>query len=62
MLRCLNSDCAVERCSTLTLLPTEVAPVTQALAIGTQVLGRQQLQQSTKHLMVPLGKNLCSLP
>lgn len=62
MLPCFdNSEVAVCRCSPLTLLPTRKLPLTQALAAGRQVLGRQQLQQEMKHLMVPPGKNVPNL-
>lgn len=52
----------MSRCNCLILRPTEELPLTKALARGTQVLGRQQLQQSMKHLIVPPGSNLWNLP
>lgn len=43
------------------LLPTPELPLTHALARGTQVLGRQQLQHEMKQSIVPLGTSLWNL-
>lgn len=61
VLPCLSRVPAVDRCTRLTRLPTPELPLTQALSDGMQVLGRQQLQQSMKHLIVPLGKKVPNL-